>query len=175
MVLLRQVKINKELIDISFTQYQLSSSERFILLVLCNFANSQTLEVCLPQKKIILITGLDKKTVSKCIQSLINQNILIYENKLSGLTNTSRIYKINICEQIKPNSLIKSNKRNLSQMKKLTTIIQLSKIYGYKCNYCHSVEDLELDHIISISKEGSNEFENLQLLCKPCNLIKSNN
>jgi len=46
--------------------------------------------------------------------------------------------------------------------------------YKHKCNYCGSVENLEIDHIIPVSKGGKNELKNLQVLCKSCNLKKSN-
>ena len=46
---------------------------------------------------------------------------------------------------------------------------------GGKCCYCGSKSDLEFDHIIPISKGGATTFRNLQLLCKACNLKKSDN
>lgn len=49
--------------------------------------------------------------------------------------------------------------------------------YKFKCAYCGATSSdgisLEVDHIIPISKGGSNELENLQILCRPCNSGKS--
>ena len=42
-----------------------------------------------------------------------------------------------------------------------------------KCRYCHSTENLTLDHKIPIIKGGSNEKKNLQCLCSRCNSIKN--
>ncbi|GJL53946.1 MAG: hypothetical protein NPIRA02_10780 [Nitrospirales bacterium] len=41
-----------------------------------------------------------------------------------------------------------------------------------KCAYCESLERIEYDHIIPVSKGGSSEIDNLQLLCRPCNRKK---
>jgi len=46
---------------------------------------------------------------------------------------------------------------------------------GGHCVKCGSQENLEYDHIISISKGGSNTARNIQLLCKKCNRSKSSN
>lgn len=35
--------------------------------------------------------------------------------------------------------------------------------------------DFEIDHIVPISKYGNNDPSNLQIVCKECNLRKSNN
>lgn len=46
---------------------------------------------------------------------------------------------------------------------------------GGKCAKCGSREKLEFDHIIPLSKGGSNTARNIELLCEKCNREKSNN
>jgi 5-methylcytosine-specific restriction endonuclease McrA len=45
--------------------------------------------------------------------------------------------------------------------------------YGGKCVECGAMEYLEYDHIIPVAKGGSNDEKNVQLLCRKCNLTKS--
>ena len=47
---------------------------------------------------------------------------------------------------------------------------------GYRCCKCHRrTDDLEIDHIIPISKGGKSTYENLQTLCHRCNVVKGSN
>lgn len=46
---------------------------------------------------------------------------------------------------------------------------------GGRCVKCGSQENLEFDHIIPVSKGGATTYRNIQLLCKKCNLEKTNN
>lgn len=45
--------------------------------------------------------------------------------------------------------------------------------FGGKCAECNAVDYLEFDHIIPVAKGGSNSDANIQLLCRRCNLKKS--
>ena len=46
-----------------------------------------------------------------------------------------------------------------------------------RCNGCgnaYQVKDLTVDHIAPVSKGGTNDTANLQLLCHNCNSVKGN-
>ena len=49
---------------------------------------------------------------------------------------------------------------------------------NYTCQICGAtVKDgvkLHIDHIVPVSKGGTNDINNLQVLCKQCNLEKHN-
>ena len=49
----------------------------------------------------------------------------------------------------------------------------------HRCEYCRAPESIfnfpfEVEHILPISKGGTNDSENLALACRSCNLRKSN-
>ncbi len=43
---------------------------------------------------------------------------------------------------------------------------------GYQCLRCGSKEQLTIDHIVPVVKGGTNDFDNLQTLCRSCNCQK---
>lgn len=44
----------------------------------------------------------------------------------------------------------------------------------YKCVNCGAKEDLQVDHIVPLSRGGEHSEFNFQILCKTCNLKKHN-
>lgn len=42
-----------------------------------------------------------------------------------------------------------------------------------RCRYCHSIENLTLDHKIPKIQGGTDDIKNLQCLCYECNKMKS--
>lgn len=41
-----------------------------------------------------------------------------------------------------------------------------------QCVHCWTVHNLTIDHIVPLSKGGTNDPDNLQVLCRRCNLLK---
>ena len=69
--------------------------------------------------------------------------------------------------------------RNLRAYRRARQIPKPTRKYvlqrdNYQCQYCGSQFNLEIDHIFPFSRGGGHEPENLQVLCKNCNLSKSN-
>ena len=50
---------------------------------------------------------------------------------------------------------------------------ELCERYGNKCLCCNEVKPLTVDHVIPLSKGGTNYIDNIQPLCKSCNCRKS--
>ncbi|MEM6503719.1 MAG: HNH endonuclease signature motif containing protein [Cyanobacteria bacterium P01_C01_bin.89] len=56
---------------------------------------------------------------------------------------------------------------------------KVAKRADHRCEYCRAPESIfnfpfEVEHVIPISKGGTNNSENLALSCRSCNLRKSN-
>ena len=49
---------------------------------------------------------------------------------------------------------------------------RILKKYNYKCVECNSIENLEVDHIIPLSRGGKDDEINKQVLCRKCNRKK---
>lgn len=45
---------------------------------------------------------------------------------------------------------------------------------NFACVYCGSTSNLTLDHVVPISKGGSNGWDNVVTACRPCNELKGN-
>lgn len=67
---------------------------------------------------------------------------------------------------------IKRRERNTMRRIFKTAYADLVANYGEMCLNCGAIDDLVIDHIISIAKGGRSEMANLQLLCPECNRLK---
>lgn len=59
---------------------------------------------------------------------------------------------------------------NISYKKRVFLIENIPK---KKCKYCRVKENLTYDHKIPLSKGGTSELKNIQVLCGDCNKSKS--
>ncbi len=85
-----------------------------------------------------------------------------------------------ITSTITRNALVMFGSKNNSPIYKRQPIPDEIKMFvwqrdGGRCANCGSQENLEYDHIIPVSKGGSNTARNIQLLCEKCNRSKSAN
>ena len=92
------------------------------------------------------------------------------EEWLTGIPNFDGLIWLKEMEQKHYSKLKK--KRNCYLNKQLREEV-LNK-YKFSCVFCEGKENLSIDHIHPVSKGGSDEFKNLQVLCRSCNSRKSN-
>ncbi len=94
------------------------------------------------------------------------------------------------CDSMKVNSDFAKNRSKSSGFNSMCKNCLIKRNRGYDrdaimdyykkdglsmCLKCGSGQQLEIDHIVPLSWGGSNEVENLQVLCRGCNSSKSNN
>ena len=110
---------------------------------------------------------IDESTLSK-EKDEIRQELLERERKrklqrevLKTLIDNGEIY----------NDLNKDDKREVIPQEVMDKVWNRD---GGKCVQCGDVKYIEFDHIIPFSKGGATTYRNLQILCKKCNLEKSN-
>lgn len=80
--------------------------------------------------------------------------------------NYKNYYKIKELESKEPRLIAQKfiGKRNIRSF--------IFKRDGFKCLKCWNINNLQIDHIIPISKGGENKISNLQTLCNSCNSVK---
>ena len=68
----------------------------------------------------------------------------------------------------------KARRRQLERKGKITAKEWAEKLkeFDYCCSNCGIDEDIEMDHIIPLSKCGEHSIENIQPLCRSCNASK---
>lgn len=79
---------------------------------------------------------------------------------------------INGCDKERLVNLIYDSVDSAKQSRAEHTALSIIGCPDGSASYCQVSENLEIDHIKPLSKDGGNEIENLQWLCRPCNLKK---
>lgn len=62
----------------------------------------------------------------------------------------------------------------LSESEWLPLVASILKRDGHKCTYCGSTEKLTADHVVPLTRGGTNDESNLTACCIPCNSKKGN-
>lgn len=95
-------------------------------------------------------------------------------NRINYMTKKHKIQKIKILNQDKNILRIKVSQKPRNPIPR-SLRHEVFKRDKYKCKECGATKEetsLEIDHILPVSRGGTDELDNLQTLCKECNRAK---
>ena len=128
------------------------------------------------------------KNVEKIrLQSRI-RNRRFLENHLESERERKRLYRLNNPEKVaaknkkwfadNPDKVSEYNHQRRAKIyhngKFLIRDSYIKKLYMSPCVVCSSFKNIELDHVVPVSRGGRHSEGNLQPLCRSCNRSKSN-
>ena len=122
-----------------------------------------------------------KKTRAKnIINERYNERIRYEKNRLE-IRAKKKAYRLKNINKWRLYDRVKSHERRVRIINNggnhtVRDIEKLMTSQKKKCIYCRTiiVGNFHIDHIIAVSKNGTNDISNLQLLCPKCNISKSN-
>lgn len=98
------------------------------------------------------------------------------------IENAERVKKwaLDNPERVKQNSQVGKHRRRALERSAegsftAEDVADIFKAQKGRCAYCHIKvrDDYHVDHITALSRGGTNDRSNLQILCRPCNLSKA--
>lgn len=115
------------------------------------------------------------KTARKALNALVERGAVVRTPR-AGLTDRldpMPVERWNPAEKDKaPYPAPHQRARNQFENKKARLTAQVFERDGKVCAACGATENLTLDHIEPLAAGGTNDLENLQVLCQPCNSRK---
>lgn len=123
------------------------------------------------QGKKVLILNQDYRALTIC--SVEKAFILVYLNKAELVVDVPELRINTISSHFAMPSIIRLFRYvNLPYKGVVLTRQNVFKRDGGQCQYCGTIHDLTLDHVLPRSRGGKSSWENLATACKPCNSKK---
>ncbi|MES2387343.1 MAG: HNH endonuclease [Bacteroidota bacterium] len=120
----------------------------------------------------VLVLNQDYSAFSVC--SVQKAFLLVYLNKAEPISDSKNRQIRSISQSFALPSIIRLHKYvNLPYRNGV--MLNRQNVFrrdGHKCQYCGSVKNLTLDHVIPRSKGGRTTWDNLLTACQPCNSRK---
>ena len=127
------------------------------------------------------IQGMTDAEIGFCVRALapITEAITPYLCRGMHFVNVEHFRLFYQAEQ---EARIEAEKRRRSHVqirRELTIVYEQTYLFlaerdGLYCQLCRSTQCLQIDHVIPVTKGGTNDKANIQLLCKTCNVKKGN-
>lgn len=94
------------------------------------------------------------------------------ENRALCLARTSAWFRANPERRRVYDNAYRARKANAEGSFTPADFAALCEQHDHRCFYCGRVEDLTADHVVALSRGGSNAIENIVPACRPCNSAK---
>jgi hypothetical protein len=109
---------------------------------------------------------LDYKGKAICCQCSVNLSQTIYEHGAYIFGGIIHYVFVDLVQSRY------NRKRRKPMYKRRETFQKLLLKYNFKCVKCNALDKLTIDHIKPVKLGGSDDYENLQILCRSCNSKK---
>lgn len=111
-----------------------------------------------------------KEVDTRALAKIFDSSPVAIKNDLSTIISGSPAYK----KKLTTGQNTRARKLNVVGLLNESEWGKVLRRHGYKCAICGNLENLSIDHIVPVSKGGTNTRDNIQPLCKSCNSRKGN-
>lgn len=145
----------------------LSHAARLVLLGISAHIEENGIPAYPSQSTLAKDTGVTERYIEACVQECELAGYLQVERLREPGKRPRNIYVVSLPTSAPSPEQLRPQRKKHSNYAK--TFLMIGRRDGFHCQHCRSTVDLQIDHIISVIKGGTNALPNLQLLCQPCN------
>lgn len=139
------------------------------LLLSGTIARVATREVCVPRQVLVLNTTYEPLNVCSLKRALV----LLIKEKAEVLESAGqRIHSQKLALPMPAVIRLLNHVRVPPGERRRISRRAILARDGFRCQYCGSTKQLTLDHVIPVSRGGTNSWENVVTSCAPCNVRK---